>query len=423
MIASSNVQFFNKDWQHIGNKKTLAGTLTYITGVPERILKDGLAGNRPCVAQIISWAANRTTTRVEDKAYSLMGLLDVNMPMLYGEGKKAFHRLQLEIVRTLNDQSIFAWDCNGENVRPGSILADDPNFFKNCSTMKLMDHDEFIKYLQKYIPEDQLPSITQDRFGTFPVTNRGIQIWMLLHRYENSNSVFQAWLPCRSQSLGPPVTINLALWNSDYYRYPSLRMHFSTEHALQFCQVFLRYQDMFPDVTFEIDDSAMSEQGFTCCATYPLEVTGNRYTSPGDSPIHTRSYSTSQGNRDFVVAFGQCFGHSYIFGGSIDDGRRWLVEGPERAQSMATLPSRSDHYCGIWVYHIHLPGSTWIMRVSRIVWERSRIGVRIEAWRDPSFLKGLDEWKVLDVEVGGIPCCAYILLLRYHREPIHPVVK
>ena len=55
------------------------------------ILKDGLHANRPCVAQIMLWAANRITTRVEDRAYSLMGLLDVNMQMLYGEGKKAFH--------------------------------------------------------------------------------------------------------------------------------------------------------------------------------------------------------------------------------------------------------------------------------------------------------------------------------------------
>ena len=109
MIAPQNLQFFNKDWQPIGDKNNVAAILNTITGVPEHILADGLEGNRPCVAQVISWAACRTTTRVEDRAYSLMGLLDVNMPMLYGEGKKAFHRLQLEIIRSSNDQSIFAW--------------------------------------------------------------------------------------------------------------------------------------------------------------------------------------------------------------------------------------------------------------------------------------------------------------------------
>ncbi|KIM70350.1 hypothetical protein SCLCIDRAFT_102078, partial [Scleroderma citrinum Foug A] len=124
LIAPSNLRFLNKNWKYIGDKRMLAPTLQGITGIPEHILTHGLRGNRPCVAQMMSWAANRTTTRVEDKAYSLMGLLDVNMPMLYGEGKKSFRRLQLEIIRTSNDQSIFAWDCN---VRTGSILANDPS--------------------------------------------------------------------------------------------------------------------------------------------------------------------------------------------------------------------------------------------------------------------------------------------------------
>ena len=72
MIAPRNLQFFNKDCQSIGNKEAHAWTLHRITGVPGHILANGLEGNRPCVAQIISWAANRTTTRMEDRAYSLI---------------------------------------------------------------------------------------------------------------------------------------------------------------------------------------------------------------------------------------------------------------------------------------------------------------------------------------------------------------
>ena len=144
MIAPKDVQFFNRDWYPIGDKRTLAPILQTITGVPQNILKEGLSSNCPCVAQIMSWAANRTVTRVEDRAYSLMGLLDVNMPMLYGEGKKAFHRLQLEIIRTSNDQSIFAWGCNGIEVRSGSILADDPSFFWSCGGIR--GQDEFIQF-------------------------------------------------------------------------------------------------------------------------------------------------------------------------------------------------------------------------------------------------------------------------------------
>ena len=175
LIAPSEVEFFNKDWQSIGDKRTHAPTLVGITGVPEYILIHGLRGNRPCVAQIMSWAADRKTTRVEDRAYSLMGLLDVNMPMLYGEGKKAFHRLQLEIIRTSNDQSIFAWDCD---VQTGGILADDPSKFHCCGGTELMGHDEFIQSLKKDASGEELDFV-EDRLGTFPITNRGIQIWML----------------------------------------------------------------------------------------------------------------------------------------------------------------------------------------------------------------------------------------------------
>ena len=137
MIAPKDLQFFNKHWHPIGNKRALSPTLQDITRVPHDVLKDGLSSHRPCIAQIMSWAANRTTTRVEDRAYSVMGLLDVNMPMLYGEGKKAFHHLQLEIIRTSNDQSIFAWGYNEEMVWTCTILADDTSFFEDCNEMAL----------------------------------------------------------------------------------------------------------------------------------------------------------------------------------------------------------------------------------------------------------------------------------------------
>ncbi|KAI6041698.1 heterokaryon incompatibility protein-domain-containing protein, partial [Pisolithus marmoratus] len=109
LIAPEQVEFFNKDWVLIGNKQRLAPTLQDITGIPRDVLTHGLAGKRLSVAQFMSWAAQRKTTRVEDRAYSLMGLFGVNMLMLYGEGKNAFRRLQLEIIKETSDHSIFAW--------------------------------------------------------------------------------------------------------------------------------------------------------------------------------------------------------------------------------------------------------------------------------------------------------------------------
>ena len=50
------------------------------------------------VAERVSWAANCETFRQEDKAYSLLGIFDVNMPLIYSEGKdKAMQRLREEI--------------------------------------------------------------------------------------------------------------------------------------------------------------------------------------------------------------------------------------------------------------------------------------------------------------------------------------
>ena len=57
-------------------------------------------------AQKMLWASKRRTTRVEDKAYRLMGIFGVNMPLLSGEGEGAFLRLQLEILSISDDESI-----------------------------------------------------------------------------------------------------------------------------------------------------------------------------------------------------------------------------------------------------------------------------------------------------------------------------
>ncbi|KIK13064.1 hypothetical protein PISMIDRAFT_56344, partial [Pisolithus microcarpus 441] len=116
LIAPKEVEFFNQDWVAIGTKRRLRSTLEDITRIPQRVLIDEQALRRasycwepPLIAHIMSWAADRKTTRVEDRAYSLLGLFGVNMPMLYGEGSRAFQRLQLEIIRVSSDHSIFAW--------------------------------------------------------------------------------------------------------------------------------------------------------------------------------------------------------------------------------------------------------------------------------------------------------------------------
>ena len=417
MIAPRNLQFFNKDWQPIGDKKSLAETLNTITGVPKHILTDGLEGNRPCVAQVISWAACRTTTRVEDRAYSLMGLLNVNMPMLYGEGKKAFHRLQQEIIRSSNDQSIFAWGHDFDAVRIGSILADDPSAFEGCSDVKLMNHHELIEEFPK------LSSTNADHFDVFPITNRGIQIWMPLRRYRDSDCVFKAYLPCW---YGPGflASIDLVLWNSNYYRYPSTLNDALVDSPAEFHQVYLRYQDT-PNhtVTFDIDDSGIIENGFTCTHVKPENLTGNTLTLTNTSPLCVKTYSEERGNGRFTVDFGQCLGLDWVH---LDVARNpmswiegaWKVQVPGGALSMANAPSQVDSSGRrLWVRHLRLHGSTWIVRIYRVPWERSKIRLRMEVFRSPHFQHGLDKWNTYDVEVSDFSF-TWIITMIIRRQAV-----
>ena len=108
LIAPSCVWFYNANWEEIGSKRSMHRQVTRITGIDEDILTGGCIFG--CnVAVRMSWAADRETTRIEDEAYCLLGLFGVNMPLLYGEGKRAFKRLQEEILKVTEDYTLFTW--------------------------------------------------------------------------------------------------------------------------------------------------------------------------------------------------------------------------------------------------------------------------------------------------------------------------
>lgn len=87
----------------------MASELSAITNIDTALLTGDRSLATYCVAQKMSWAANRTTSRIEDRAYHLLGLFDINMPLLYGEEEKAFQRLQEGIIGSTADLSILAW--------------------------------------------------------------------------------------------------------------------------------------------------------------------------------------------------------------------------------------------------------------------------------------------------------------------------
>ncbi|KAI0372537.1 HET-domain-containing protein [Pilatotrama ljubarskyi] len=109
LIAPHNLIFLSSEWQYLGTKSGLASLLQTITGIDMDVLTFYRPLEQVSVGRRMSWAARRHATRVEDEAYSLLGLFGVSLPTIYGEGRRAFQRLQEEIMRRSPDPTLFAW--------------------------------------------------------------------------------------------------------------------------------------------------------------------------------------------------------------------------------------------------------------------------------------------------------------------------
>src|ERR1700710_3266763 len=106
LIAPASVEFFSEDGELLGNKVSLERHICEITGVPAKALRGGSLADFS-VTERMFWAASRETTCKEDIVYSLLGIFDVNMPLIYGEGReKALKRLKEEIEKASKGRSL-----------------------------------------------------------------------------------------------------------------------------------------------------------------------------------------------------------------------------------------------------------------------------------------------------------------------------
>ena len=402
LIAPRNVQFFNQNWTVIGDKRSLALHLERITRVPARVLKNGISSHRPSIAQIMSWAADRVTTREEDRAYSLLGLFGVYMPMLYGEGRHAFRRLQLEIIRMSNDHSIFAWDTGGRIGLSGSVLADDPSFFRNChdvvKTEPRHPRDEFIIRLERGEEPDEL--VPMEGLNAFTVTNGGIQIRLSVRPYRSSPSVFRATLGCDRR--GTPIGIDLASYKSIFYRYSGATG--ILQPIPKFQQLYLVDRNETHQFTFNLDARAVSHYGFSRCGVFPDEKastsTQSSFTLSSSSDLVVIVYANSRVNVRFAVALGCCFGQDWVhiicdepseqetwedFAKKAYD-QAWTA-GPEYAREIAEM--RIEWSCSI--KHVHLPRSIW--------------GVEVINYGGDPLMRLSDDCKVMVDVIHCTGCC------------------
>jgi hypothetical protein len=116
LVAPVLVHFYDKHWQSLGTKEDLLDLVSLRCGVDHETLKQPDTMYVKSVAQRMSWAAHREATRLEDRAYSLLGIFDVNLSMQYGEGSLAFKRLQEMILQKSNDQTLFAWGFSPRTI-------------------------------------------------------------------------------------------------------------------------------------------------------------------------------------------------------------------------------------------------------------------------------------------------------------------
>lgn len=128
LLAPSDLYFVDEDWKYIGTKITQQQDIPDCTGIPVNILCGDADLDTASIAQRMSWASKRKTQRLEDRAYCLLGIFGIHMPLIYGEGEQAFLRLQEEIMRISHDDSLFAWKSSDPR---GGVLATSPEAFKD----------------------------------------------------------------------------------------------------------------------------------------------------------------------------------------------------------------------------------------------------------------------------------------------------
>lgn len=134
LIAPWNVKFFSMEWYPLGQRHSMTKHLSSITEIDVECLSYKPV-QTASVAKRMSWASCRTTQREEDLAYCLLGLFNVDMPLIYGEGMNDFRRLQEEIIKVSHDHSLFAWDPPSPDKSQNGLcglLATSPSQFRGA---------------------------------------------------------------------------------------------------------------------------------------------------------------------------------------------------------------------------------------------------------------------------------------------------
>jgi len=212
LIAPEKLEFYDSTWRYMGSKldSPLLEDIERCTKIPEKVLRGSQSADIYPVATRMSWAAPRQTTRVEDKAYCLLGLFGIHMPMIYGEGEMAFRRLQEEVIKRNNDLSIFAWDFprHADELRPG---ADRLNDFEAAAGNRLRRATVAPLFAPSpgfFVDNSTIPFV--DDFMEFSLSNKGLASKMIirvLRLPDNRGYAYGVSLGTRRYSVGDGMDV------------------------------------------------------------------------------------------------------------------------------------------------------------------------------------------------------------------------
>lgn len=288
LVAPSRLVFYATDWSRIATRHELAMAVSSLTGIHWSFLRDedvkdggdtshaeeaqasqstspeqprlwdliDVAGALPArirprtrrsiaaslrsasIAERMSWAAKRQTTRVEDIAYCLLGIFGVHMPLIYGEGRQAFIRLQQEIMRQSDDMSILAWNLRFKGnqplkpirvqfsqftAHPWKVYSYSPRYGRDCPSVGVLAESP-ASFLGC---EDVIPSET-DSGVPVSVSSKGLEVVLPLSDDEHPHFV----LPCRHKNdLGHLICIPLVRRGPNTFaraRFPARLVTYST---------------------------------------------------------------------------------------------------------------------------------------------------------------------------------------------------
>ncbi|KAL0958451.1 hypothetical protein HGRIS_000593 [Hohenbuehelia grisea] len=136
--------------------------ISYITGINI----SELLRFRPGVDKspvVMNWAASRRTTRPEDIAYCLLGLLDVSLSIAYGEGRdRAFYRLQVECIQRSTTRNLLAWHGARASLQHSMVTSDPAAFEDTAQTSHRIMAAPLFKHTSNPAVD---PSITFTNYG------------------------------------------------------------------------------------------------------------------------------------------------------------------------------------------------------------------------------------------------------------------